>query len=196
MPYLTKRRYLPSCVVGALAKVAILFHDSTAKLPTMQQKIAKQYPGWLHVTCCRLWPKFPSGEYENRGRSETKGQVDIYGSKLSLFYRKFDRKLAAWCRKLAREGVLGTTRHGLQGYSLYRLYDVLLNSMDEGVYWEEELVNGPLLKNSECKWWARREEGTVWYTSQEWQQDTKHYFTGYENPTGWLMNRRSPQIAP
>lgn len=33
------------------------------------------------------------GEYENRGRSETKGQVDIYGSKLSLFYRKFDRKL-------------------------------------------------------------------------------------------------------
>ena len=147
MPYLTKRRYLPSCVVGALAKVAILFHDSTAKLPTMQQKMAKQYPGWLHVTCCRLWPKFPSGEYENRGRSETKGQVDIYGSKLSLFYRKFDRKLVPWNaegqhplyffrRWTKRDGVLGTTRCGLQGYSVYLLYDVLLSfepSMDEGV---------------------------------------------------------------
>ena len=146
MPYLTKRRYLPSCVVGALAKVAILFHDSKTKLPTMQQKMAKQYPGWLHVTCCRLWPKFPSGEYENRGRSETKGQVDIYGSKYwvyfiasliaSLYLEMLKGNIPYFCRGTKHERVLGTTRCELQGYSLYLLYDMLLSfepSMNEGV---------------------------------------------------------------
>ena len=51
MPYLTRRRYLPSCVVGALAKVAILFHDSTTKLPTMQQKKGKTVP---RMTTCHV----------------------------------------------------------------------------------------------------------------------------------------------